>query len=168
MPPLFIIVLVFLRRAGSLGDLNCWENIANLHHFYHLQADLRNRYFLIIQGFIIVFHSSSRFGMTTNCSGIPDNMMALNLFGYQQIKFGNQILSCIISMMIRVTHFIDSFESFSQKYPLAAPITFYFHGNFFVFDSFAFQCCGRFSSWRQDQSPASLWWNDHLDPTSYF
>lgn len=39
--------------------------------------------------------------------------------------------------MIHFTHFIDSFEFFSEKYPLAAPmktpITFYFHGNFFFF-----------------------------------
>lgn len=80
--------------------------------------------------------------MTTNYDGIPDNMTALNLFGYQQTKFGNQILSCIISMMIHFTHFIDPFDSFSQKYPLAAPmkapITFYFHGNFFFFASFVF------------------------------
>ncbi|XP_025000459.2 neuronal acetylcholine receptor subunit alpha-6 isoform X3 [Gallus gallus] len=35
--------------------------------------------------------------MTTNCDGIPENMMELNLFGYQQIKFGNQILSYTIT-----------------------------------------------------------------------
>lgn len=100
------------------------------------------RYLLIISGFIILIHSSYRFGMTTNCDGIPDNTMALNLFVYQQIKFGNQILSCITSMMIHFTHFINSCGSFSQKYPLAAPmkapITFYFHGIFFAFASFVF------------------------------
>uniref|UniRef100_A0A8B9QIV3 Cholinergic receptor nicotinic alpha 6 subunit n=1 Tax=Apteryx owenii TaxID=8824 RepID=A0A8B9QIV3_APTOW len=47
--------------------------------------------------FIILVHSTFRFGMTTNCDGIPQNMMALNLFGYQQIKFGNIVLlSCAV------------------------------------------------------------------------
>lgn len=61
--------------------------------------------------------SSFRFGMTTNCDGIPENMMGLNLFGYQQIKFGSQILSCIISMVN-----IFPFYRFSQNYLLAVPM----------------------------------------------
>lgn len=63
---------------------------------------------------LILFCSSFRSGMTINCNGIPENMMALNLFGYQQIRFGNQILSCIISMMNTFP-----FYPFSHMYPLA-------------------------------------------------
>lgn len=63
------------------------------------EEDLCGRYFLITEGFKILFLSSFRFGMTTNCDGIPKNTMELNLFGYRQIKFGNQTLSCTISMM---------------------------------------------------------------------
>lgn len=64
--------------------------------------------------FILLIRSSFRSGMTTNCDGIPENMMELNLFGYQQIKFGNQILSYTISMKN-----IFPFYPFSEKYHLA-------------------------------------------------
>lgn len=80
----------------------------------HFTGRSEKQIFADIQGFKILVHSSFRFGMTTNCDGIPENMMALNLFGYQQIKFGNQILCCIISM--RNTFL---FYPFSQKCLLA-------------------------------------------------